>query len=63
MFGIEHAEFWVEHMINYYFEKEQTWEWAFFVCHDGEITVRHGPFWHDTGIYATKRRIIGCEWE
>ena len=63
MSGFENVEFWLEHMLEYEMNAELSWEWAFCVYWNGEISVRHGPFWHDTGIYATKRRITGCEWE
>ena len=63
MAEVEDIEFWLDYMVDYYVTAEKTWEWAFLVSPSGEIIVRNGPFWQETGIYATKRRIIGCEWE
>ncbi len=63
MSSVTGIEFWLEYMLEWDLRIDHTWEWAFIVCPEGEIIVRHGPFWHETGIYATKRRIVGCEWE
>ena len=63
MYNMKDIEFWLDYMQDHYMNVEHTWEWAFFYAHDGAIHVRHGPLWHDTGIYAQRRTIRGCVWE
>ena len=60
---MQEAEFWLEYMVSHYMAQEHTWEWAFFVGFDGEIVVRHGHGWQETGVYCTRRTIKGCVWE
>ncbi len=62
---MKETEFWLDYMFEHYMRDTHihTWEWAFFVGWDGEICVRHGPLWHETGVYAQRRIIRGCEWE
>lgn len=57
------VDFWLHYEAEHYETVEHTWDWAFFVAYDGEIFVRNGPWFIDTGIYATKRQIKGCVWE
>ena len=62
-YQMKNVDFWVHHMAEFHANYEHTWEWAWVVCPDGEIHVRDGPWWIDTGIYCTRRVIKGCEWE
>ena len=56
-------KFWLHYMVDYYLDVEETWEWAWFVDYQGQLHVKDGAIWLDTGVYCTRRTIKGCVWE
>ena len=56
-------EFWLHYMVEHHVQAKKTWKWAWFVDSQGQIHVRDGAIWLDTGVYCKKRVIRGCEWE